>query len=186
MKTIQCSSTQKSLDEALRSISQMYCGDPHILLLGTMLPCRKNQVKLSHKVNFNGIERSDLMIQVERKGSLVTLRLYLLMPSVTTVKEKVDTKPVISRKEVEYHIRWNTVYLDHLGLQVFTDYDTDPEKPVLRIEGVNGLVKVFTSSKSAKSWLTREDNKALQARVNRDHAMTQPLERKLDYIRHAY
>jgi hypothetical protein len=165
----------------------MYYGDPDTLTLGEMLPSRKNQKKFNYRVYMNGASNDDLMLQMEDKGSLTTVRLYLIS-SVTTVKDKTPTpraKPVLSRKEVEEHIRFNTVYLDHLGLEVFTDY-ADPEKPVLRIEGKGGLIKTFTSTKAAKSWLTRENSKELSKRVNRDYATSQSLESKLDYIRYAY
>ena len=180
-KTIQCSSTQKTLDEALQSVSQMYCGNPHALLLGAMIKPRKNQVRISYRADINGTIDNDLVIEVERKR-LVTVRLYLMTPKE---KQQRSESRAVSRKEVEKHIKDNACYLDHLQLEVFTDY-TDFENPVIRIEGLGGLVKIFKTTQAAKSWITRENNKALAAQVDKDYAMSQPLESKLDYIRYAY
>jgi hypothetical protein len=161
----------------------MYCGNPHALLLGAMLPTRKNQKRLNYHVDVNGSTDNDLMIQIE-KGGLVTVRLYLMSPA-TSKQRSVSTPRPVSRKEVEEHIKDNANHLSHLQLDVFTDY-TDFENPVIRIEGLGGLVKIFKTTQAAKSWITRENNKALAAQVDKDYAMSQPLESKLDYIRYAY
>lgn len=70
---------------------------------------------------------------------------------------------MVSRKEVQAHIQ-TKLYLTHFDLDVILiDLNGNP---CLKIVNRTGIEKVFKSTKAAKSWITRLDNKELCRRVD--------------------